>query len=50
MVYYRFDEKLAVAVCTVEEVKKSYSGSKLKPSGVALEKLVDYLDKLGRGA
>ena len=49
MVYYRFDKDLAIAVCTREEVERSYRGSRRTPAGEALDRLVAYLAKLGRG-
>jgi hypothetical protein len=48
MVCY-ISEKLMVCVCTEEEIKKSYSGSKLTPAGEALKRLMEYLKMLGEG-
>jgi hypothetical protein len=42
-------EKILVCVCTEEEIRKSYHGSKPTPAGEALKRLLDYLEKLGRG-
>jgi hypothetical protein len=42
-------EKIMVCVCTEEEIRKSYHGSKLTPAGEAFKRLMEYLRMLGEG-
>lgn len=42
-------EKLLVCVCTEEEIRKSYYGSKPTPAGEAFKRLMEYLRMLGEG-
>jgi len=42
-----YSKELGVAVCTREEIEKSFG--KNKQAGMLLRQLLEYLDKLGRG-